>query len=108
MAAVASFSLRSLCAIHVFVVKSYWPDFAGSLAIDVTPSHRKSRQSECRMEPSAAYQALLHRVREAHVLYSCAGVLEWDERTYMPRAGSAHRAEQMALLARLVNEMSTA
>lgn len=60
------------------------------------------------MHPSTAYQSLLHHVREAHVLHSCAGVLEWDERTYMPRAGSAHRAEQMALLARLVHEMSTA
>src|SRR5207244_3626995 len=41
------------------------------------------------------------------VLGSCGGVLGWVERTYMPRNGSAHRAEQMALLARLCHEMTT-
>jgi carboxypeptidase Taq len=51
---------------------------------------------------------LIRRVREAALLESCAGVLGWDERTYMPRQGSAHRAEQMALLARLGHEMFTA
>lgn len=60
------------------------------------------------MEPHAAYKEVLRRAREAMVLQSCAKVLEWDERTYMPRAGSAHRGEQMALLARLTHEMSTA
>ena len=38
---------------------------------------------------------------------SCAAVLGWDERTYMPRKGSAHRAEQIALLARMTHEMAT-
>ena len=42
------------------------------------------------------------------LLDSCGSVLGWDERTYMPRQGSAHRAEQMALLARLTHEMLTA
>jgi carboxypeptidase Taq len=60
------------------------------------------------MTAQDAYAALLTRVRETHLLGSCAGVLGWDERTYMPRKGSAHRAEQMALLARLVHEMATA
>ena len=35
-------------------------------------------------------------------------MLGWDERTYMPRLGSNHRAEQMALLARMTHEMLTA
>src|SRR5205823_13772511 len=58
--------------------------------------------------PEQAYAELLRRVREAAVLNSCAGLLGWDERTYMPVQGSAHRAEQMALLARLCHEMATA
>src|SRR5947199_7963841 len=52
-----------------------------------------------------AYAELIRRTREAGLLDSCASVLGWDERTYMPRRGSAHRAEQMALLARLTHEM---
>ena len=55
-----------------------------------------------------AYDELVRRCREATVLHSCGDVLGWDERTYMPPAGSPHRAEQMALLARLVHEMATA
>jgi carboxypeptidase Taq len=55
-----------------------------------------------------AYEELIGRVREHSLLGSCASVLGWDERTYMPRRGSSHRAEQMALLARLGHEMFTA
>lgn len=55
-----------------------------------------------------AYEELTRRTREATLLGSCAGVLGWDERTYMPRKGSALRADQMALLARLTHEMHTA
>src|SRR5213080_3516520 len=58
--------------------------------------------------PEQASAELVRRVREAAMLESCASVLGWDERTYMPRQGSAHRAEQMALLARLTHEMLTA
>jgi len=60
------------------------------------------------MDKQQPYQELLHRVREARILASCGDVLHWDEQTYMPAAGSAHRAEQMALLARLGHEMATA
>ena len=59
------------------------------------------------MNVPTAYQDLCRLVRETHVLSSCADVLAWDERTCMPRQGSAHRAEQMALLARLTHEMAT-
>src|SRR5262245_21681189 len=55
-----------------------------------------------------SYEELIHRIKEASLLGSCASVLGWDERTYMPHDGSAHRAEQMALLARLTHEMQTA
>src|SRR6516162_6431544 len=55
-----------------------------------------------------AYQELLRRSKEHSLLGSCAGLLGWDERTYMPPKGAAHRAEQMALLARMTHEMLTA
>src|SRR4051794_10608233 len=59
------------------------------------------------MNPEQAYADLPRRIRDASVLSSCASVLGWDERTYMPRAGAGHRGEQMALLARLSHEMVT-
>jgi carboxypeptidase Taq len=58
--------------------------------------------------PEQAYDELLRRVRDCKLLESCGSLLAWDERTYMPHEGSAHRAEQMALVARLVHEMLTA
>jgi carboxypeptidase Taq len=54
-----------------------------------------------------AYTELIRRVKECSLLGSCASLLAWDERTYMPRRGSAHRAEQLALLARMTHEMLT-
>jgi carboxypeptidase Taq len=58
--------------------------------------------------PDQAYADLIRRVKDSVLLGSCGSVLGWDERTYMPHQGSAHRAEQMALLARLGHEMMTA
>lgn len=55
----------------------------------------------------ASYAELINRTREASLLGSCASLLGWDERTYMPRAAAAHRGEQMALLARLGHQMAT-
>jgi carboxypeptidase Taq len=49
-----------------------------------------------------AYDDLMRRTREASVLASCGSLLSWDESTYMPRQGSAHRGAQMGLLARLL------
>src|SRR5439155_25756580 len=60
------------------------------------------------MHQHPAYAELISRIKDYSLLGSCASVLGWDERTYMPRQGSAHRAEQMALLARLTHEMLTA
>src|SRR5437762_1767303 len=55
------------------------------------------------MTPQAAYQQLVDRYREARLLESVGSVIGWDERTYMPPKGSAHRADQMALLAKLLH-----
>src|SRR5581483_9264781 len=54
-----------------------------------------------------AYAELIQRIKDWSMLGSCASLLGWDERTYMPHHGSAHRAEQMALMARLGHEMLT-
>ena len=59
------------------------------------------------MEPSHVYEDLIRRAKEARLLESCGAVLGWDERTYMPHDGSAHRADQMALIARMTHEMLT-
>jgi carboxypeptidase Taq len=55
-----------------------------------------------------AYDDLIQRVKEYNVLGSCKSLLDWDEQTYMPKKGSAHRAEQMGLLAKLGHAMLTA
>ncbi len=59
------------------------------------------------MTSEKAYEELILRVKEHGLLASCASMLGWDERTYMPHEGSAHRAEQMALLARMTHEILT-
>jgi carboxypeptidase Taq len=56
---------------------------------------------------NAAYDQLIQRIKECRLLESCGNLLGWDERTYMPRQGSRHRGEQMALIARLVHEKVT-
>src|SRR5207244_4183148 len=60
------------------------------------------------MANNHAYHALIERIKQCRLLESCGHLLGWDERTYMPRQGSRHRGEQMALLARLAHEMLTA
>ncbi len=55
----------------------------------------------------SAYDELIRRFRETRFLESIGSVLGWDERTYMPPKGAAHRAEQMALIAKLGHEHLT-
>ncbi len=50
------------------------------------------------------YAELCGLLREAELLGSCAGVLSWDEQTYMPPGGAEHRAAQLSLLAGLTHE----
>ena len=59
------------------------------------------------MQPKAAYDELIRLAREEAVLASCVDVLEWDEETCLPRAGVAHRSEQLALLAGLLHDRTT-
>ncbi len=59
------------------------------------------------MQPRQAYEELTRKVKEEAVLASCVEVLGWDEETYIPAAGVAHRAEQQALLAGLLHDRAT-
>lgn len=59
------------------------------------------------MSAEEAYGKLVQRYKEANVLDSCGCVLEWDERTYLPKAGGEHRADQLALLAGMVHDRCT-
>jgi carboxypeptidase Taq len=52
-----------------------------------------------------AYATLIGRFKEYSLLGSCASLLGWDERTYMPRQGATLRGDQMALVARLMHEL---
>ena len=53
------------------------------------------------------YAVLIERLRKVAVLESCGSVLGWDEQTYMPSGGAAHRAEQLALLAGMAHHEAT-
>ena len=53
------------------------------------------------------YEELIRRVRTFMLLHSCGSVLGWDQQTYMPPKGNAHRAEQLALLAGLAHAQFT-
>ena len=59
------------------------------------------------IEPREAYDELIRRSRELATLASCSAVLGWDEQTYMPTGGAAHRGNQMAILAGLHHERAT-
>jgi carboxypeptidase Taq len=59
------------------------------------------------MHEQQAYDELIRRTREESLLASCSELLGWDELTYMPPRGDAHRGEQMALLNGLYHARST-
>jgi carboxypeptidase Taq len=59
------------------------------------------------MTPAAAYSKLIDATREAALLESCAELLGWDEDTFMPPGGVAHRSRQMALMAGLLHDRWT-
>jgi carboxypeptidase Taq len=53
------------------------------------------------------YQSLSAHSRETALLASIRGLLEWDERTKMPHAAGAYRAEQVAFLAGEIHKRQT-
>ena len=47
---------------------------------------------------------LYDNMRELAIIGSCRALLDWDERTYMPRNGSEHRGNQSAFLSGIAHE----
>jgi carboxypeptidase Taq len=56
---------------------------------------------------SQPYEALQQRWFEIFDLGMAAGVLRWDQATYMPPGGAPARGRQLALLARIGHERLT-
>src|SRR3954468_18841645 len=51
-----------------------------------------------------ALEQLKSRLTDVHSLDAVSWLLDWDQRTTMPRGGGAHRADHLALLQRLSHE----
>jgi len=58
--------------------------------------------------PKAAFESLAREFKEINTLATCESILGWDEVTYMPPGGAAHRASQKELLAGMVHQRATA
>ncbi len=58
-------------------------------------------------KPEEALKELTQIMNEASLLSAAGALLGWDERTYMPHKGGAHRANQLALLAGMVHDKAT-
>jgi carboxypeptidase Taq len=59
------------------------------------------------MNAHEAYQWLAAHSRETYTLATVEQVLAWDQRTYIPPKGHAHRAAQLSLLAGLLHGRET-
>ena len=57
--------------------------------------------------PEKAYEELIEKYREITILGTCNALLGWDERTYMPKAGTEGRSKQVALLSGIAHEKFT-
>jgi carboxypeptidase Taq len=55
----------------------------------------------------STYDQFLTLVRESNLLSSIEALLDWDSETFMPPAGLAARAEQLALVATLAHQRRT-
>src|SRR4030042_2086675 len=59
------------------------------------------------MQPQEAYQWLKAQSREIAHLHSIQELLFWDQRTQIPPKGHAHRAAQLAFLAKWIHARQT-
>ncbi len=59
------------------------------------------------MTQNEAYQWLAAHSRETAYLRSIKRLIAWDQRTFIPEKGHAHRAAQLAVLAKLIHERDT-
>ncbi|MBK1830720.1 carboxypeptidase M32 [Verrucomicrobiaceae bacterium R5-34] len=56
---------------------------------------------------SSQYDSLCAKSREISLLGNTAGVLGWDQETYMPKNGVAYRAKQLSWLSGKIHELGT-
>ncbi|MBD3408319.1 MAG: hypothetical protein GF411_19505 [Candidatus Lokiarchaeota archaeon] len=54
-----------------------------------------------------AYNKLMSLIKEIYVLNSAAGIIQWDQETYMPPKGIRLRSEQLSLLGMLAHRKMT-
>ncbi len=54
-----------------------------------------------------ALETLQQRMAEVNAIGSAAGVLGWDQQTYLPSGGAAIRAEQLSALSKIHHQMAT-
>lgn len=59
------------------------------------------------MTAPESYQWLAEHSRETAYLRSVKKLIAWDQRTFIPEKGHAHRAGQLATLAKLIHERDT-
>ncbi len=59
------------------------------------------------MTPEQSYQHLVEHYRETAYLREAQKLLFWDQRTMLPPRGHAHRARQLAALARFIHARDT-
>ncbi|MFT5470295.1 MAG: carboxypeptidase Taq [Verrucomicrobiales bacterium] len=60
------------------------------------------------MNPKSAYQKLLQRSKEVHLLETTAALVSWDTETKMPKDGIEHRSNQSAYLSGKSHQLQTA
>ena len=53
------------------------------------------------------YDSLCHKNREISLISKTAGILSWDQETYMPKGGISYRAKQLSWLSGKVHELRT-
>ncbi len=54
-----------------------------------------------------AYDRLLSLSKEIYLLNSCMSLLDWDQKTYLPKEGVRHRGNQLAFLAGIRHQKAT-
>lgn len=59
------------------------------------------------MTPQVAYEWLLKHTKDTAYLFSTVELAAWDQRTYIPKNGHAHRSRQIESLARQIHQRST-
>ncbi|MEL6343944.1 MAG: carboxypeptidase M32, partial [Myxococcota bacterium] len=52
----------------------------------------------------SAWESLIERMREIQTLHQVAGLLEWDQQTFMPSGGSVIRGQHTALMSALSHQ----